>query len=129
MQQGRTSTSVGLQWVKLSPDGRYLCAFSSEAEPQLWDVRASKRIAVPDFHLTPERDRDRLEAAFTPDATHLAIRDSANSILLYSLPDARLLARLSTHGGVSGLEFSADGKYLATTDGFNLWATRAPENN
>ena len=38
VQQGRTSTSVGLQWVKLSPDGRYLCAFSTEVEPQLWDV-------------------------------------------------------------------------------------------
>ena len=127
VQQGRTSRSVGLQWVKLSPDGRYLCAFSSEEEPQLWDVRAARRMALPDVKPTLGSDRDRLDAAFSRDGTLLAVRDSTSSILAYSLPEARLLARMNVNESASGLEFSADGKYLATTDGFHLWDARAPQ--
>ena len=127
VQEGRVTRSVGLQSVKLSPDGRYLCAFSTEAEPQLWDVRSAKRIPLPEVQPILGSDRDRLDAAFSRDGTLLAVRDSAKSILAYSLPGARLLARLTVNESASGLEFSADGKYLATTDGFNLWEVRAPE--
>jgi WD40 repeat protein len=77
--------------------------------------------------VTPDRDRDRLEAAFSPDTTRLAIRDAAESILVYSLPDARLLARLKIAATDRGLAFSPDGKYLAVADGFRLWDARAPE--
>jgi hypothetical protein len=127
VQEGRVSRSVGLQSIRLSPDGRYLCAFSSEEEPQLWDVRSAKRIALPEVQPTLGVDRGRLDVAFSRDGTLLAIRDSVKSILAYSLPEGRLVARLNVNESASGLEFSADGKYLATTDGFNLWEVRAPQ--
>ena len=127
VKQGRTSSTTGLQWVTFSPDGRYLCAFSTESEPQLWDVRTSRRLPLPELQPTMALDRDRLLAAFGPGSRLIAVREAATSILLYSLPDPHLLARLKVDQTANSIEFNRDGNYLATIGDSNLWMLRAPE--
>jgi WD40 repeat protein len=127
VKQGRTSSTTGLQRVKFSPDGRYLCAFSTESEPQLWDVRSSRRIALPELQQTLAQDRDLLDAAFSPDGRLIAVRDTRTSVLVYSLSNARLLTRLTVGQPRADLEFSRDGSYLATIGDANLWSVAAPE--
>jgi WD40 repeat protein len=127
VKEGRTSTTVGLRWVKLSPNGRYLCALSTDVtEPQLWDVRAGGRVTLPDQEWTFERYRDRLEAAFSPDSTLLAIREGLDSVGVYSLPNPRLLARLRVSESAWGLAFSPDSRLLTIVDGPILWESRSP---
>jgi hypothetical protein len=54
---------------------------------------------------------------FSPDLKHLATGDDKGAILICELPSGHRVAELKQENGIGTLDFSRDGKYLASGGG------------
>lgn len=108
-----------------SPDGRFIASSGSQTPAiTIWDVEAGHPLGSPLWgHVGPV-----MAVAYSPDGKWLASGSGGDSIKLWATP-SRLLAASLPVGQRAGrsLGFSADGRYLASTDGdvVKLWDFRA----
>jgi tRNA A-37 threonylcarbamoyl transferase component Bud32 len=102
------------------PDGSTIAAASSDGKVRFWNV------ATQTEHL-PLRYPDRILAlAVSPDGRSLAVAGQACIIQVYEMATGRLKTTLwGSAGAVDSLDFSPDGKLLASADNLTvrIWDT------
>jgi WD40 repeat protein len=94
--------------ISFSADGRSLCTVSARGV-RVWDIgNGDTRVVRPDEDGTP------VEATFSPNGGHLAVR-FANAVALCDLQTLDC-TRVLSHPGVLRLDFSPSGKRIVTVD-------------
>ncbi|TYB62363.1 hypothetical protein FXF51_26570 [Nonomuraea sp. PA05] len=123
----RTFTDPGFPDATLSPDDRYLALCVPGQRPQVWDVRAGRRMDFPRAPVMTRRQCQYELVRFTPDSRRLAIVTEA-AVRLWDLASAAEVATIA-HEGVREIGFSADGAFLAASDGVDLimWRVSWPD--
>lgn len=123
---GRLTGHTGeVNWVRFSPDGRFVAASSDDGPAVLlWDVRTRRRLATLNGHVGVV-----WSAVVSPDGRTLATTGDDRTVRLWDLRTHRQLALLIGHTGVSHSPlFAPDGKTMATSgrDGtVRVWDTAA----
>ncbi|WP_217370194.1 nSTAND1 domain-containing NTPase [Nonomuraea antri] len=110
-----------------SPDDRLLAVCVPGEPLQLWDVPSGRRTSTPWApRVTVEQCLNEY-VHFTPDSRRIALITDER-LRLWDLESGRELTPVE-HPGLHDLGFSADGRYLAATDGSDLllWRTEDPE--
>ncbi|MEV5504466.1 hypothetical protein AB0M50_54585 [Nonomuraea fuscirosea] len=123
----REFTDPGFPDATLSPDDRYLALCVPGQRLQVWDVRARRRLETPWAPVLTRRQCQYELVRFTPDSRRLAvITDEA--VRLWDLASGAEVAAIA-HGSVKEIGFSADGAFLAASDGIDLllWRVSWPE--
>jgi WD40 repeat protein len=108
--------------VRLSPNGRYVAVFGHQGTDiaRLFDVATARPIGPVLKH-----KNTMFEAVFSPDSRMLMTGSSDNTASLWAVPGGEPLARpLDLHRTVRCLEFTPDGRSVATQDGelIRVWA-------
>ena len=100
--------------IAFSHDGRILSGGTNKNDIHLWDSANYEHIGILKAHKYVV-----CALEFSPDNTILASGDTGSGVCLWSISDRKLLATYSSFGEgyVSELEFSPDGKTLASTSG------------
>lgn len=120
-QDGRTmcemarllGTQAALEFVVFSPDGKYLGTATSDAVVRVWDTESGRELES-----LRKRSTDQVKAVvFSPDSKALAIASGEPGARLWRLADGAEVFTISEQGGVSFLQYSADGRYLMTLGG------------
>ncbi|MCI3928045.1 nSTAND1 domain-containing NTPase [Streptomyces sp. AN091965] len=107
--------------MAISPDDSRLAVCRERRHPEIWDIRAQRRLTVKIKATCGEG-----QAAFTPDSRRLVL-STGTGIQLWDLASGRRLARIKTPGA-EALRVSADGDFVATAtdDEIRLWRFSAP---
>ncbi len=106
--------SIGLLF---SPDGNTLAA-SDGSSVQLWDVKnnaAARSISISNAARTVGQQH----LAFSPDSKLIARAGLTGEVEVWSVRSGQLLHTFHVRSSVSDVEFSPDGKRLATSGGTN----------
>ncbi len=111
--------------VSFSGDGRLLASASQDRTVRVWEVAASKCVAVLRGHT------DKVyAAAFHPDGKRLASGGRDRAIWIWDLATRQDVARLEGHTNyVFSLAFSPDGRSLVSGSGdgtVRIWDTESP---
>ena len=106
-------TQSALEFVVFSPDGRYLGTATSDAVVRVWDTESGREL-----EWLRRRYADPVKTlAFSPDGKALAIASGEPGTKLWRLSDGAELFSVSEPGGISFLQYCADGRYLMTLGG------------
>lgn len=109
-----------VQRLQFSADGQRLFSMGNKGEVITWDVAQAKSTS----HLTLPLAEAR-SVALCPEANLIALGNWEGVILMYNLTDGQKFAEIPGHAAsVSSLDFSRDGKLLATADaegGIHVW--------
>ncbi|MFF0861018.1 helix-turn-helix domain-containing protein [Nonomuraea sp. NPDC003560] len=111
----------------LGPDGRLL-ALCVPGEPlQLWDVAAARRIGTPWAPVLTREQCQYERVRFTPDGGRLAVV-TTEKVRMWELASGKELPGV-VRRDVKEVSFSADGAFLAASDGaaIVLWRLASPE--
>src|SRR5262249_52805587 len=100
--------------VAFSPCGKLLASGGVGPTVHLWDLATDREVLA-------LQDQGALRVAFRPDGTRLAVA-TADAVHVWDLSRGERLVTLSGHGpeklgGVCGMGYSPDGKYLASVGG------------
>jgi WD40 repeat protein len=109
--------------LAFSSDGSKIVTVSSEAAVKLWDVATGNELAAALDH-TPTM----LGAVFSPDSSTLTIAETNKNLWFWDTATMPALHQMTplpnvTYSGQrveTMLAYTSDGKYLATTDGFDV---------
>ncbi|WP_249401545.1 DNA-binding protein [Streptomyces sp. YIM 121038] len=107
--------------MAISPDDSRLAVCRERRRPEIWDIRAQRRLTVKINATCGEG-----QAAFTPDSRRLVL-STDSGIRLWDLASGRRLAGIKTPGA-EALQVSADGDFVAaaTDDEIRLWRFSTP---
>ena len=94
--------------IAFSPDGKLIAA-TGRRHPVIWDTAERKIIRV-----LPVGDHGASAVSFSPDGLTVAIGRSDSIVTLYDLRTGRPTGKLVGYESISDLDFSPDGKLLAT---------------
>ena len=94
--------------IAFSPDGKHIAAAGSR-HAVVWDTATRKTIRV-----LPVGDHGASSVSFSPDGLTVAIGRSDTFAALYDLRTGRQTAKLGGSWSITDLDFSPDGKLLAT---------------
>ncbi|MCF6473553.1 hypothetical protein FAF44_34980 [Nonomuraea sp. MG754425] len=114
----RVFNDPGFPDATLSPDDRYLALCVPGQRPQVWDVRAGRRLDTSWAPVVTRRQCQYELVRFTPDSRRLAIVTD-EAIRLWDLTSGAEVATIP-HENVKEIGFSADGTFLAASDGIDL---------
>ncbi|WP_051854639.1 hypothetical protein [Streptomyces sp. NRRL B-1347] len=108
--------------MAISPDDSRLAVCRERRHPEVWDIRARRKLTVKIKAICGEG-----QAAFTPDGRRLVL-STGSGIQLWELASGKRLARIKTPGA-EALRVSADGDFVAaaTDDEIRLWRFSAPD--
>jgi WD40 repeat protein len=95
--------------VRFAPDGRALAGACWDGSVKLWDSTTGKELAVLRFHEAPVS-----RVCFRPDGQALASTDAIGVTNLWELPSGHCRWQRNDKRGSESLEFSSDGRTLAT---------------
>jgi serine/threonine protein kinase/WD40 repeat protein/tetratricopeptide (TPR) repeat protein len=96
-----------INFVVLSPGGKYLAACHEKAAWLLWDVDRQERLQEWKMRTGPTR------AAFDASARRFAHMDEDGSLVIRDLPEGRVAQRLDVISAPEGLAFDGSGRRLA----------------
>lgn len=114
-------------YVAFSPVGGLLASGSTDQEIKLWRVSDGKEVRTLQSVSTEYSYVYAL--AFSPNGQLLASGDKEGHIKLWRVQDGRLVRILNGHrSDIKAITFSADGKWLASSDyeGVALWQVKYP---
>ena len=117
------TTEFALQassFVRFSDDGSHLVGLGDRVT--LWNVPAARRVASgrPISHPS--------SADFSPDGTRLAVKSTSGDVVVLSVPELEVVARLSGAGVGEGtpIRFSGDGAHLVDASWGGVLMVRDP---
>lgn len=115
--EGHTDFVVDAQF---SPNGTYIASISYDGTVRVWDAKSLKPMAL----LRKHSDRI-LCMAFSPNGDHLVtggLRTSRKgTVIVWNMRQLSCVRDLKHDFDVAGVEFSPDGRFLITTDRYNLY--------
>ena len=94
--------------IAFSPDGKLIAA-TGRRHAVIWDTATRKTIRV-----LPVGDHGASAVSFSPDGLTVAIGRSDSIVALYDLRTGRQTGKLVGYWSITDLDFSPDGKLLAT---------------
>jgi len=97
-----------VELVSFSPDGKYM-ATASSIDINVWQVPNRLKCAARIFNVGP--------FALSPNGRHLVGTLGRSWALVSEIPSGRKIKKVPHDSDVSKLSFSADGDYVASTDG------------
>lgn len=115
--------------LTFSPDGQRLVTFGFNGV-WLWDIKGNRIVPSRDdkgkLLTTPKSLQNHVKTvAFSPDGQLLATGESAGTVQLWDIKRNSITKINTQQGGIGGLSFSPDGRWLATsgqlTDKVKLW--------
>lgn len=108
-----SQTKEWLTWegMVLSPQGRYMLAWSDSPVPKLFDFADTTEIELHGHNETISI------AAFSPDGQYLVTGSAGSACRLWDMQGITRAIWRGHEEGVTGLTFSPDGKYAVTLDG------------
>ncbi len=105
---------MGTEYIRqlaLSPDERWLAAYSAGLGIQLWSLESNALAAT----WLPEGPAAR-SLVFSPDSRQLAVGLADRTVRFWSIPDGRSTLLIETgRGGAEQIAFAPDGRLLATS--------------
>ncbi len=116
--------------ILFTPDGKTLISLSEDKSIRLWDVQTGDLKRTLRQQIGEGRDGAILSGAISPDGKTLAIGgiahwdDQGLPVYLFNLENGEVIGVLRGHQDtVNGLEFSRDGKWLASSSGpeIRIW--------
>jgi WD40 repeat protein len=127
------SVDAHTKWIRsviTSKDGKYIASVADDMRCKLWETATGKLVHELHGHKekTPTHFRSMLFAcAFSNDGKHLATADKVGHIVVWEVATGKQVTtleapglytwdpkqRIHSIGGIRGLAFSPDGKYLA----------------
>ncbi len=93
--------------LAFSQDGKWLASASEDGTARLWNMNDGR------IHVLRHR-HDVTRVAFTPDSKHLATSSRDGMVRVFSVSDGQLRQRLEQPGPAWWVDYSADGRVLAT---------------
>lgn len=97
-----------------SQDGKYLATVAHDNTVVVWEVdTGQKAFSIPHKVKTTRFARFLTPVSFSPDGKHLATA-SGNIVGVWDVSSGREVTRIVHGGQVTKIEFTSDGKYLAT---------------
>jgi WD40 repeat protein len=101
--------------IAFSPDGKLIAA-TGRRGAVIWDTVQRKIIKVLPIGVVPSGAHLAKAVSFSPDGMTVAIGRSDNIVALYDRT-GRQTHKLVSYGSIQDLDFSSDGKLLATAEG------------
>ena len=122
----RRMTSYPLPDVQVSADDRLMALCLPGARLEIWNIARGRKLPTPWAPVTTARNCADEDFQFTADSRRLVLRGPAG-IRTWDMASGRELPGIR-HGGLEGLAFSSDGRFMAATDADEilLWRTDAP---
>ncbi|MEV4218534.1 hypothetical protein [Nonomuraea sp. NPDC049725] len=114
----RTVTAPDFPDATLSPDDRYLALCVPGRRLQVWDVRTGRKTDTAWAPVLGRRQCQYQFVRFTPDSRRLAVVTD-EGVRLWDLASGAEMASIA-HRNVKEIGFSADGAFLAASDGADL---------
>lgn len=125
---GSAMPAPGAGVLAFSADGNHVAYQSGMSSFRVVDLTTGRSAASIELPSTPDSLPMPLAVALNHDGTRLCAADIGNTIYLYSVAGAHLLAALpSAREPVTALAFSLDGRFLATNHGeaTSVWDLKA----
>jgi WD40 repeat protein len=105
------ATTANMEDAQFSPNGQYIAASQNDVTLWVWDWRHRRRlVGLSTGDGFPET------YAWSPNGADLAIVNRNGRVFVYDWRRRKLLGSWQTAGTTSDLEFSPDGKAIATAD-------------
>ena len=107
--QQSIKTQFSVDAVSYSPDGKFLAAASSNGKITLWDTKGKLQRIISSH----PSDKYSTRVLFSPDSQMIAVT-TRNHVELWNLDGTLLKTLIGHQGDISTIDFSNDGKILAT---------------
>ena len=95
--------------LEYSSDGKYLITGGMDSTARIWEASNGKETFSTDF-----ADDIVAVATFSPDSRQFAVGTVSGTVSIWDIDSRKEIARALHKGNVHGLDFSLDGKKLAT---------------
>jgi len=95
--------------IAFSPDGKRIASATPDWSIRIWDVATGEELQVLWGH-----EDEPLSVAFSPDGRRIASGAKDDTVRIWNAETGALVYTLPIHGWVWGVDFSPDGKTLAT---------------
>ena len=126
-QRAQTTFDFGVLFLDMHLNGQWIALVGASADIVLWNWETDERRSIPTATAEEIEGRNlRIKSVqFSPDGTQILVgglNGISNSVYLFDFDTGALIRKFSGHTGIIyGIDFSVDGRYIATSSEDNTF--------